>query len=75
MKNGFTLEEFKMMNNNHEFRKKIINRSDSIDFDNGSMTIYAENLNKYLEKYSCKDAEDLENTLWFSYGVYLKIVE
>lgn len=75
MNNSFSLEEFKSMNNNQDFKNRITGRVDSVDFDNGSMVVYAEHLNKYLEKYSCKDASDLEDTLWFNYGVYLKIVE
>ena len=67
-----TFEEFKL--NGAELKNKMLCRSDVIDFDNGSMTIYKENLNKYLENYSCKDEYDLSETLWFHYGVYLKVV-
>ena len=68
-----TLEEFK--ENSSKLRDRILRRSDVIDFDNGSMTVYKENLNKYLEKYGCKDEYDLSETLWFSYGVYVKVVD
>jgi len=65
-------EEFKA---NVNIIKNMFNRSDIIDIDGGTMIIYSENINKYLEKYSCKNAEDLEDTMWFSYGVFVKIVE
>ena len=44
------------------------------DKDNGVAIIPQEKLQKYLEKYGCKDAIDLEDTLWYSYGIYCKIV-
>lgn len=50
-------------------------RNDTIDYDNGTAIIYIENINSYLEKYCCKNARDLEDMLWFSYGMSVKIVE
>lgn len=71
-----TLDEFKTkVITDKNFSKEISNRSDVIDMDNGTMVIYIENINKYLEKYACKNADDLQNTLWFSYGVFVNIVE
>lgn len=71
-----TLDEFKeTIKTNKSVADNIYRRTDIIDIDNGTMLIYAENINKYLEKYACKDAEDLSNTLWYSYGVYVKIVD
>lgn len=55
------------------FRNTVTGRKDFIDLDNGVMRIYSENLNKYLEQYACKDADDLQNTLWYSYGIYCEI--
>ena len=54
-----------------EIRKR---KNDIIDWDNGTMVIYSENINKYLEKYACKDADDLIDTLWYSYGMFVKII-
>lgn len=73
----FTFEDFKEMAKTNEFKEKITenNRHDLIDFDNGVMRIYVENLNKYLEKYACKDAEDLEDTLYYSYGIYCEVID
>lgn len=50
-------------------------KSDIIDTENGFMLIHRANINKYLEQYLCKSEEDLENTLWYSYGFSVKIVD
>lgn len=73
----FTFDDFKEMAKSNEFIDKFTNnnRHDLIDFDNGVMRIYSENLNKYLEQYSCKDAEDLEDTLYYSYGIYCEVID
>ena len=55
--------------------KNIISDSDIIDMDNGSMIIHRSNISKYLEQYLCKSEQDLEDTMWFSYGVFVKIVD
>ena len=75
MTKTFSLEDFKerAMNDNG-FRDELVGKTDIIDLDNGTMIIYAEHLNKYLEQYACKDAQDLEDTLWYSYGVWVKII-
>ena len=74
-KKVFSLDSFKdMISNNNDFKEEIISKQDLIDFENGVMRIYAENLNKYLEKYACKNAEDLENTLYYSYGIYCTVI-
>lgn len=71
----FSLDSFKdMVSSNNDFKEEIIGKQDLIDLDNGVMRIYAENLNKYLEKYACKNAEDLENTLYYSYGIYCTVI-
>jgi len=75
-KNILSLDTFKnMVSTNEEFKTQIIGRHDIVDFEHGIMRICSENLNKYLEKYACKDLEDLENTLYYSYGVYCTIIE
>lgn len=47
---------------------------DVVDFENGTLIVNRNNLTKYLERYSCKDEDDLSDTLWYNYGVFLKIV-
>lgn len=70
-----SLDAFKsMLSSNNEFKNSLISKNDIIDWDNGTMVIYSENINKYLEKYACKNAEDLVDTLWYSYGMFVKII-
>ena len=70
-----SLDAFKsMLSSNNEFKNSLISKNDIIDWDNGTMVIYSENINKYLEKYACKDTDDLIDTLWYSYGVFVKII-
>lgn len=76
MTRTLTFDAFKtLVNNDSEFKSKITNKSDVINIDEGSMLIHRENVDKYLERYMCKDENDLEDTLWFSYGIYVKIVD
>ena len=73
--NVMSLDAFKdMLKSDIDFKKEIINKNDVVDIDNGTMMIYSENVGKYLEKYACKDAEDLIDTLWYSYGVFVKVI-
>ena len=70
-----SLDAFKsMVSSSNEFKNSIIGKNDIIDWDNGTMMIYSENINKYLEQYACKDAKDLIDTLWYSYGMFVKII-
>lgn len=48
---------------------------DIIDMDNGTMTISRKNISYYLEKYACKDEIELNDTLWYNYGVFLRVVD
>lgn len=50
-------------------------RNDVFDMDNGTAVIQRRNLGKYLEKYACRDEEDLSDTLWYNYGMFVRIVE
>jgi hypothetical protein len=73
-KKSMSLDTFKdLIINDSEAKDKIIGRADFIDLDNGVMRIYCEHLNKYLEQYCCKDADDLVNTLWYGYGIYCEV--
>lgn len=76
MKSTLTLEAFKdLMSTNITLREEITNTSDIIDLDNGSMVIRKHNISKYLERYMCKDEDDLKDTMWYNYGVFVKVVE
>ena len=71
-----TLDAFKdMVKSDTDFADKVKGTSEVIDFDNGSATIHRINLKKYLEKYMCKNEDDLSDTLWHSYGVFVRIVD
>ena len=73
---SLTFDAFKdLMANDISFRKEITNTNDIIDMDNGSMVIHKRNISKYLERYMCKDEDDLQDTMWYHYGVFVKVVE
>ena len=71
-----TFDAFKdLMANDVSLREEITRDSDIIDIDNGSMVIHKRNISKYLECYMCKDEDDLQDTMWYHYGVFVKVVE
>lgn len=73
-KKAMSLDAFKeMVSSDDEVKDQIIGRCDMLDLDNGVMRIYPEHVGKYLEQYGCKNAADLQDTLWFGYGVYCQI--
>ena len=63
------------MANDASFREEITHTSDIIDMDNGSMVIHKQNISKYLERYVCKDEDDLGETMWYSYGMFVKVID
>ena len=78
MKNGskMTLDGFKsLLANDKDFVGNLISSSDIIDIEGGSMIIHRRNINKYLEQYMCKSEEDLSDTLWYSYGMFVKVID
>ena len=75
-KQFISLEVFKdLMNNDVSFKESITVVDDIIDFDNGTMLVYKQNLSKYFEQYMCKTEDELSDTLWFNYGIFLKIID
>lgn len=71
-----SFEEFKnLMATDKWLKEEVVKATDIIDMDNGSMIIHRSNLNKYLERYMCKDEDDLKDTLWFNNGVYVKVID
>lgn len=68
-----TLEEFKR--NAAEIKRTVCARNDVINIEGGVMEIHAENLDKYLEKYACKNLDDLQDTLYYRCGIFVKIIE
>lgn len=75
-KKSMSLDAFKeLASEKGEFVDGIIGRVDMVDLDNGVMRIYSEHLNRYLEKYACRDADDLSETLWYSYGIFCQVID
>ena len=73
---SLTFDAFKdLMSNDISLREEITNINDIVDMDNGTMVIHRQNINKYLERYMCKDEDDLQDTMWYNYGVFVKVVE
>jgi hypothetical protein len=74
--NTNTFDAFKnLIVNDVSPREDYVNTTDIIDLDNGSMIIRRHNINKYLERYMCKNEEDLKNSMWYNYGVFVKVIE
>ena len=70
-----TFDAFKdLMANDVSLREEITRDSDIIDMDNGSMVIHKRNISKYLERYMWKDEEDLQDGMWYHYGVFVRVV-
>ena len=75
-KKSMSLDAFKeLASERKEFVDGIIGRVDMVDLDNGVMRIYSEHVNRYLEKYACRDANDLSETLWYSYGIFCQVID
>ena len=73
---SLTFDAFKdLVANDVSLREKITNTNDIIDMDNGTMVIHRQNISKYLERYMCKDEDDLQDTMWYNYGVFVKLID
>lgn len=64
------IEEFKNF-----VQKENPFKFDNVDMEHGKMTIHRCNINKYLEKYACRDEEDLSDTMWYSFGCLVSIID
>ena len=73
---SLTFDAFKdLVANDVSLREKITNTNDIIDMDNGTMVIHRQNISKYLERYMCKAEDDLQDTMWYNYGVFVKVID
>ena len=73
---SLTFDTFKdLVANDVSLREKITNTNDIVDMDNGTMVIHRQNISKYLERYMCKDEDDLQDTMWYNYGVFVKVID
>lgn len=60
--------------NYKKMRKLNIFEHDKLDIDNLFLIIHKSNLEKYYNKYKCKNTNDLIDMLWLNYGISVKIV-
>lgn len=73
-KKTMSLDAFKdLVISDDAFKDAIVGREDLKDYDNGVLRIYREHLGTYLEKYACKTAEELQDTLYYNLGIYCEI--
>lgn len=75
MAKKYTLDSFKdAINVDVQLKESISNESDVFDMDNGVAIVHQSNLMKYLEKFMCKNSEELQDYLYYNKGIFLKIV-
>lgn len=48
--------------------------NDIIDFDNGTMIIHRNNIGKYLIEYMCDSEDELKDSMWINYGIYVSVI-
>ena len=70
-----SLDAFKELVKEDKEFKRSFKRNDFIDYANGIGTIYRENLMSELEKFECKNEEELLASLWYPHGVFAKVVD
>ena len=56
------------------YRFNMNDKYDNFDLDNLFLIINNSNLDFYLKKYNCSDELELEDNLWFNYGIAIKII-
>jgi len=75
MAKKFSLDSFKeALIVDKALKKSLSNEADLFDEENGYAVVHKANVSKYLEKYACKDQQDLEDYLYYYKGIFLKIV-
>lgn len=52
----------------------INSKYDKLDLDNLFLIINRPNLNYYYKKYNCSNEVELEDNLWYNYGITIKII-
>ena len=50
------------------------NKYDKIDIDNLFFIVNRCNLEYYYKKYNCCTENELEDNLWYNYGITIKII-
>jgi hypothetical protein len=56
------------------YRFNMNDKYDNFDLDNLFLIINNTNLDFYLKKYNCSNELELEDNLWFNYGITIKII-
>lgn len=56
------------------YRFNMNDKYDNFDLDNLFLIINNSNLDFYLKKYNCSNELELEDNLWFNYGITIKII-
>ena len=75
MAKKFSLESFKeAISVDDNLKQSLSNEVDVFDEGNGVAIIHKNNISKYLEKYLCKNQEDLEDYLYYHKGIFLKVI-
>lgn len=85
MPKTFSLDSFKeAINIDKNFKDSILENigadmdkhagADTFDPDNGVAIIHEKNLMAYLEKFMCKNKEELSDFLYYKKGIFLKII-
>ena len=46
----------------------------SVDFDNNSCVMTMQEAKELSTKYYCQTIDDLENQMWYQYGIVLTII-
>ena len=71
----FSLESFKdAINVDKALKDKIVGDIDTFDEENGIAVVHQGNLSKYLEKFMCKDQDELSDYLYYYKGIFLKVI-
>ena len=70
-----SLDAFKELVKEDKEFKRSFKRNDFIDYANGIGTIYRENLMSELEKFECTNEAELLDSLWYTHGVFAKVVD
>ena len=56
------------------YRFNMNDKHDNFDLDNLFLIINNSYMDFYLNKYNCSNELELEDNLWFNYGITIKII-
>ena len=71
----FTLDAFKeAINVDKDFKASLSSETDLFDEEHGVAVVHQSNIMKYLEKFMCKDQNELQDYLYYNKGIFLKVI-